>query len=185
MFGWDFWLMLSRDYEDEMWSRFMIELLIRLQEVTLARWTQPSGPLCLCNVNFKVSTKYQNFDKMLTCEWTLTSFELPSSHARVTSIKFTKRHLVSQWVSQGVSDKHNQWSDSGPIKSSQCTICHLWGMKTDDFWQTNKSSRPGVFCVWIKYTNGILSKQPGWRSSNHVTWDHHHRTSSVEFGGCS
>ena len=39
--------MLSRDSEDEMWSRFMFELLIRLQEVTLARWTQPSGPLCL------------------------------------------------------------------------------------------------------------------------------------------
>ena len=47
MFGWDFLLMLSRDSEDEMWSRFMYELLIWLQEVTLARWTQPSGPLCL------------------------------------------------------------------------------------------------------------------------------------------
>ena len=47
MFGWDFLLMLSRDSEDEMWSRFMFELLIWLQEVTLARWTQPSGPLCL------------------------------------------------------------------------------------------------------------------------------------------
>ena len=39
--------MLSQDSEDEMWSRFMFELLIWLQEVTLARWTQPSGPLCL------------------------------------------------------------------------------------------------------------------------------------------
>ena len=39
--------MLSRDSEDEMWSRFMFELLIWPQEVTLARWTQPSGPLCL------------------------------------------------------------------------------------------------------------------------------------------
>ena len=47
MFGWDFLLMLSRDSEDEMWSRFMFELLIWPQEVTLARWTQPSGPLCL------------------------------------------------------------------------------------------------------------------------------------------
>ena len=43
LFGWDFLLMLSQDSEDEMWSRFMFEL----QEVTLARWTQPSGPLCL------------------------------------------------------------------------------------------------------------------------------------------
>ena len=47
MFGWDFLLMLSRDSEDEMWSRFMFELLIWLHEATLARWTQSSGPLCL------------------------------------------------------------------------------------------------------------------------------------------
>ena len=36
-------LMLSRDSEDKMWSRFVIWP----QEVTLAGWTQPSGPLCL------------------------------------------------------------------------------------------------------------------------------------------
>ena len=39
--------MLSRDSEDEMWSRLMFELLIWPQEITLARWTQASGPLCL------------------------------------------------------------------------------------------------------------------------------------------
>ena len=38
--------MLSRDSEDEMWSRFVFELVIWPQEVTLARWTRPSGPLC-------------------------------------------------------------------------------------------------------------------------------------------
>ena len=47
LFGWDFLLMLCQDSEDEMWSRFIFELLIWLQEVTLARWTQPSGPLCI------------------------------------------------------------------------------------------------------------------------------------------
>ena len=47
MFGWDFLLMFSRDSEDEMWLRFMFELLIWFQEATLARWTQFSGPLCL------------------------------------------------------------------------------------------------------------------------------------------
>ena len=46
-FGWYFLLMLSRDSEDEMWSRFMFELLKWLQNATLARWTQSSGPLCL------------------------------------------------------------------------------------------------------------------------------------------
>ena len=54
--------MLSRDSEDEMWSRFVFELVIWLQEVTLARWTQPSGPLCLwqcfqvCLYNSKLKT---------------------------------------------------------------------------------------------------------------------------------
>ena len=48
---------------------------------------------------------------------TSTSFELTSSHARFTSIKFTKQELVSQLVSQSVSDKSKQGSDSGPIIS--------------------------------------------------------------------
>ena len=39
--------MLSRDSEAEMWSRFVFELVIWPQEITFARWTQPSGPLCL------------------------------------------------------------------------------------------------------------------------------------------
>ena len=30
-----------------MWSRFVVELVTWPQEVALARWTQPSGPLCL------------------------------------------------------------------------------------------------------------------------------------------
>ena len=67
MFGWEFLLMLSRDSEDEMWSRFMLELLIWLQEVTLARWTQPSGPLCLWQCFLKIpiihSKKYSFFWK--------------------------------------------------------------------------------------------------------------------------
>ena len=37
----------SWDSEDEIWSRFVFELVIWPQEVTLVRWTQPSGPLCL------------------------------------------------------------------------------------------------------------------------------------------
>ena len=47
---------------------------------------------------------------------TSISLKLPSSHTRVTSIKFTKQEWVSQSVSQLVSDKQSQWSDSGPIK---------------------------------------------------------------------
>ena len=40
-------LMLGRDSEDEIWSRFVFELVIWLKKVTLVSRTQPSGPLCL------------------------------------------------------------------------------------------------------------------------------------------
>ena len=40
-------LIVSRDSEDEIWSRFVFELVIWPQEAILVRWTQASGPLCL------------------------------------------------------------------------------------------------------------------------------------------
>ena len=49
---------------------------------------------------------------------TSTSFELAPSQARATSIKSTWQ----EWRSQSVSDKGSQWSDSGPIKTVNCTI---------------------------------------------------------------
>ena len=39
----------------------------------------------------------------------VASFELPSSHARVTSIKFTKRESVSQLVTSIVNDRTRVW----------------------------------------------------------------------------
>ena len=55
-----------------------------------------------------------------------------------TGIKFTKQQWVSESVSEWVTDKHNQWSDSGPIKRTypissgtvllrQITTLHLKG----------------------------------------------------------
>ena len=44
--------MLSRDSEYEMWSRFVFELVIWPQQVTLARRTQPSGTLCLWQCSY-------------------------------------------------------------------------------------------------------------------------------------
>ena len=40
--------MLGRDFEDEIWSIFVLELVIWPKHVTLVSWTQPSGPMCLC-----------------------------------------------------------------------------------------------------------------------------------------
>ena len=85
----------------------------------------PASKSCL-NLNFKILTNpcAQSLNKSLALEpnvssqicnkllptlssaststtvTTSTSFELPSSHTRVTSIKFTKRQSVSQSVSQ-------------------------------------------------------------------------------------
>ena len=86
-------------------------------------WPNSSFKFCL-NFNFKILTKpcAQSLNKSLAL-WTIlssqicnkllpiqsssstlatvtisTSFELVSSHARVTSIKFTKQQLGSQWV---------------------------------------------------------------------------------------
>ena len=40
-------LLLGRDYEDEIWSKFVWELVIWPKEVSLVTRTQHSGPLCL------------------------------------------------------------------------------------------------------------------------------------------
>ena len=75
-------------------------------EQNLASWPNFSFQICiqLSSKRFSSSTS--------TTVTTPTSSELPSSHARVTSIKFTKQELGSQWVSQWVTDKHSQWLDS-------------------------------------------------------------------------
>ena len=46
-------------------------------------------------------------------------------------LKLTKQQWVSQLVSQLVSDKHNQWSDSGPIKKY---VKALMGPILEDIW---------------------------------------------------
>ena len=64
--------MLSRDSEDKMWSRFVFELVIWLQEFTLARWTQPSGPLCLWQCFYK--------GNHLTHLWNMSDWIVHSQH---------------------------------------------------------------------------------------------------------
>ena len=81
---------------------------------------------------------------------TSTSFELSSSHARVTSIKFIKRHGVSQWV----SDKHSQWSDSGPIKKYSTPCLPLLRESTYVLWNLI------VFLPPIVHLRSIRSGKP-------------------------
>ena len=120
--------------------------MIQLHTSTKHKWQntdQTPAPNSCLNFNFKILTKpcahilnkslplwpnlsFKICNKLLptrsssltsaTVTTTSTSFEKASSHARVTSIKFTKQELVSELVSQSVSDKSKQWSDSSPIK---------------------------------------------------------------------
>ena len=129
-------------------------------------WTNSCFKSCL-NFNFKIMTRpfAQSLNKSLIL-WpnlrfhicnkllptrsssstsatikTSTSFELASSKARVTSIKFTKRESVSQLV----SDKSKQWSNSGLIKR----IILVKGSPFDKF---NKSAV-------TKFEFGLLEEQ--------------------------
>ena len=65
-------------------------------------------------------------------------FELVSLHARVTSIKFTKREWVSEWV----TDKARQRSDSGPIKTDTYTNTQQRSVKVAglNYWTCSKAS---------------------------------------------
>ena len=81
-------------------------LNLKSQSLNLTLWPNFTFQICTKLLSARLSSSTWETVK------TSTSFELLSSHVRVTSIKFTKQ----EWVSELVTDKHNQWSDSGPIK---------------------------------------------------------------------
>ena len=83
-------------------------------KIQLHNLYKTSAAKCWTNSSFQINKLLPRwFSVSTSARVTIsTSFELVFSHARVTSIKFTKEQLVSQWV----SDKSKQWSDSGPIK---------------------------------------------------------------------
>ena len=104
-------------------------MLNKLQLQNLA-WTSISNP-CAQSLNKNLAlgpnVSSQICNKLLpTCSsastsaivTTSTSLDLASSHARVTSIKFTKR----QSVSESVTDKHCQWKSA--LSSSTQLLLH-------------------------------------------------------------
>ena len=79
---------------------------------------------------------------------TSTSLELASSQARVTSIKSTKRYGVSELVSESVTDKHCQWSDSGPIKRQRQDLLQGWeGEGKSSLCAGSSRSGPHLRCI--------------------------------------
>ena len=87
-------------------------------------------------------------------------YDITRQLASFTAIKFTKRYGVSQWVSQSVTDKHSQWSDSGPIIKNlnlmlpTCTLCSSSRSK-----KAIKSTLSGRFwaaaCSTVKLANNL------------------------------
>ena len=110
-----------------------------------------SAPNCRQQFNMFLSTT-------LATVTTSISFELACSYARVTSIKSTKR----QWVSQSywVTDKHCQWSDSGPIKMKSAD----WHLMTFDETRANgiffrTPSKARHFKI---FGLNLMNKTTGW-----------------------
>ena len=90
---------------------------------------------------------------------TTTSFELISSHARVTSTKSTTRRGVSQLVCQWVNDKGSQWSDFDPI-TTHLGIGAIPTIEEYILFSEKASTR-----VAIEIANMVISVQgpPSWR----------------------
>ena len=112
-------------------------------------------------------------------------FELVSLHARVTSIKFTKREWVSEWV----TDKARQRSDSGPIKTDTYTNTQQRSVKVAglNYWTCSKASErlrdlkkkksnlwkiKNMNCVnmlWMwKKATGMFSRRPANEASQRL-----------------
>ena len=75
--------------------------------------------------------------------------------ASFTSIKSTKQQSVSQSVSQLVTDKHSQWSDSGPIKIQlNLTALTYWDM------ESNVANVHTSVCEVCGLLHGVTTKPP-------------------------
>ena len=82
----------------------------------------------------------------------LNKFELSSSQARVTSIKFTKQ----EWVSELVSDKYSQWSDSGPIKTGKEEVAwksdNIVNRMIASFGKNQNGAFTNIVCILITWS---------------------------------
>ena len=99
--------MLSRDSENKMWSRFVIWP----QEVTLARGTQPSGPLCLWQCFFLIIFRlFLDIKLLWQSKWpwrwnndnTHQCAQPPTAIQNMRSIMLNIKQIVSRKEENGV-----------------------------------------------------------------------------------
>ena len=120
--------------------KILIKLCAQSLNKSLALW--PNLSFQFCN-KLLLTQSSSSTSATIT---TSTSFENASSNARVTSIKFTKQ----EGVSESVSDKGRQWSDSGPIKMN-----NKWNRKTMQFQIVEEV--PIVQCVNVRSESPLRS----------------------------
>ena len=127
--GFDIKVTFCSDFEHKIWSRFWSWLLMFGWDFVVDSWSRfwrwnfikfyLNKSLTLWpNLSFQICNKLlptQSSSSTSATETTSTSFELASSHARVTSIKFTKREWVSEvsyWQGKtkiGLGTDKNKW----------------------------------------------------------------------------
>ena len=137
-----------------MW--FVFELVIWPQEVTLARWTQPSGPLCLWQC---LMTNVARLDAAMQITW-LALMGTPSIHNRVgmrrLSIWMDHKLIMNAQDFRSFIDLNFEY---GTAKSFSCipdSARHFQLAKSMLYWKlyesimNNKVWNLYSFCVGIK-----------------------------------
>ena len=71
----------------------------------------------------KLHSYFSDLEKLFTAR--RNCYEINRQLASFTAIKSTKRHGHGVSECEWVSDKHSQWSDSGPIKTTQPSLQRL------------------------------------------------------------
>ena len=110
-----------------MWSRFVLELVKWPQEIILARWTQPSGPLCLWQCLWFNISKDANFPTnqhpILSGLTEPTHPHLPKSSYADDSDPLTATHCAPV-LQRGEPDKHRHYTIDNKCSADlyKCTL---------------------------------------------------------------
>ena len=100
------------------WSRFMFELVIWPQVVTLIRWTQPSGPLCLWQCLHQCSIPYFLYMKEVCCwRWLVVCCSKWQEQRKTCSRCLLFRPFCPGHQSLYSATSCNNWSEKEPQKA--------------------------------------------------------------------
>ena len=152
-----------------LWSEYMLET--KFFRCASIPWFEVVSEWVSESVSQSVSDKH--------CQTVKTSFELTFSHARVTSIKFTKREWVSQWVSEwqalpmiGLGSDKNKRDTMAPatnLTKSNVTNPRSFGSKSDWYFKRAIASIFPPFYGRVVKVIHILQAKPPHRSFSRLS----------------